>query len=136
MTWFTMPLERKSGGWGLIAESDEDGGFVEGCQHAHATADEAMKCVDARRVVAQTTGFPDLFLETEPRTRGAKVAPAEHAKPPQSIVAAYRGLSVLRTMLEKEKLNVGVQKTIEVMGWLAEDFPALPGLLSLRGNAE
>lgn len=64
MAWFVQPLERKneagqpSGLWHLTASSDEGGGFVVGCDHDHASAQEATDCEDAQVRVGQATGFP------------------------------------------------------------------------------
>lgn len=64
MTWICQPLERKneagepSGLWHLTAESDAGGGFVVGCDHNHASAEEAQDCEDARERIGQATGFP------------------------------------------------------------------------------
>jgi hypothetical protein len=74
--WITQPLQKKtvdgspSGKWTYCAESDEGGGFVEGCVHDHFTAEDAQTCPEARRVIGQTTGFPD-------RTPKSQIAEAE-----------------------------------------------------------
>ena len=62
--WVVQPLQRKgddgkpSGLWHLCAESDEGGGFHVGCKHDHASAEDAMRCEDARRALAGVTGMP------------------------------------------------------------------------------
>lgn len=67
MTWIVQPLQRKgsdglpAGLWHLCAESDEGGGFVPGCDHDHATAEEAQQCLDARKHLGEVTGFPLKF---------------------------------------------------------------------------
>lgn len=67
MTWIVQPLQRKgadgqpSGLWHLCANSDEGGGFVPGCDHDHASADEAQSCLDARKHLGEVTSFPLQF---------------------------------------------------------------------------
>lgn len=62
--WITQPLERKnadgspSGLWHLTANSDEGGGFAVGCDHDHASAEEAQTCEEALIKIGQATGFP------------------------------------------------------------------------------
>lgn len=64
MTWLVQPLQRKdaagnpSGLWHLCANSDEGGGFVNGCEHDHASAEEAQDCLEARKYLGTVTGFP------------------------------------------------------------------------------
>lgn len=64
MTWFVQPLERKDeagrgrGLWHLCAESDAGGLFTVGCNHDHASAQEAQACEEALDRIAQVTGFP------------------------------------------------------------------------------
>lgn len=64
MTWIVQPLQRKDdagkplGLWRLTAESDAGGGFVVGCDHDHASAQEAQDCEDAKVRLGQVTGFP------------------------------------------------------------------------------
>lgn len=77
--WITQPLERKkadgspSGLWHLTASSDEGGCFSVGCDHDHATADEAQDCVEAKIKIGQVTGFPY-------RDRSAEAEAAAQAK--------------------------------------------------------
>lgn len=67
MTWLVQPLQRKdadgkpSGLWHLCANSDEGGGFVNGCEHDHASAEEAQSCLEARKHLGEVTGFPLKF---------------------------------------------------------------------------
>lgn len=67
MTWLVQPLQRKdaagnpSGLWHLCANSDEGGGFVPGCDHDHASAEEAQDCLYARKYLGEVTGFPLKF---------------------------------------------------------------------------
>jgi hypothetical protein len=64
MAWIVQPLERKndagqpSGLWHLTASSDEGGGFVVGCDHDHASAEEAQECDAAQTKIGHATGFP------------------------------------------------------------------------------
>lgn len=64
MTWITQALEKKGadgkgcGIWHLTAKSDEGGGFVVGCDHDHPSAEEAQNCLDARKHVGSSIGFP------------------------------------------------------------------------------
>jgi hypothetical protein len=64
MVWFVHPLEKKGaygngcGIWHLTASSDEGGGFYVGCDHDHASSDEAQSCLEARKAVGSVTGFP------------------------------------------------------------------------------
>lgn len=64
MTWLVQPLQRKdaagnpSGLWHLCANSDEGGGFVNGCDHDHASAEQAQDCLEARKYLGGVTGFP------------------------------------------------------------------------------
>lgn len=64
MAWFVQPLQRKNkagepmGLWHLCAQSDEGGGFAAGCDHDHASAEEARQCLDARKEIGTVTGFP------------------------------------------------------------------------------
>lgn len=62
MAWFIEVLQRQDKGqplglFRLVAESDEGGGFVEGCQHDHPTANEAMGCQEARERCYGAAGF-------------------------------------------------------------------------------
>ena len=64
--WITQPLQKKINGkaadlWTLCAESDEGGGFYAGCTHEHSTAEEAQKCLEARKYIGEMTGFPLKF---------------------------------------------------------------------------
>lgn len=52
----------------LCAQSDEGGGFHEGCQHLHESKEAASGCLEARIVLGSITGFP------EPQIELAKVA--------------------------------------------------------------
>ena len=67
MTWIVQPLQRKdaagnpAGLWHLCANSDEGGGFVNGCEHDHASAEEAQDCLEARKYLGEVTGFPLKF---------------------------------------------------------------------------
>lgn len=67
MTWIVQTLQRKgrdglpSGLWHLCAESDEGGGFEPGCDHDHASAEEAQRCLEARKHLGEVTGFPLKF---------------------------------------------------------------------------
>ncbi|WP_240233606.1 hypothetical protein [Devosia lacusdianchii] len=71
MAWFVQPLQRKdtcgnpSGLWRLCAESDEGGGFYAGCEHDHASPEEAQDCLDAQRFLGGITGFPHMELSCE-----------------------------------------------------------------------
>ena len=64
MVWFTQPLQRKGKDgaplplWHLCAQSDEGGGFHVGCDHDHATAEEAVQCIEARKRLGGITGIP------------------------------------------------------------------------------
>lgn len=63
MAWIVKTLQRRNASgslnlWHLCAESDEDGGFYAGCEHDHGSADEAEKCLEARKTIGQVTGFP------------------------------------------------------------------------------
>jgi len=64
MAWIVQPLQRKGtdgaplGLWHLCADSDEGGGFCAGCEHDHATAEEAQGCLEARKHIGEVTGFP------------------------------------------------------------------------------
>lgn len=64
MTWIVQPLQRKGvdgtplNVWHLCAKSDEGGGFAPGCQHDHASAEEAQSCLEARKYIGSITGFP------------------------------------------------------------------------------
>lgn len=64
MTWIVEPLQRSDGRgnpvglWHLCAHSDEGGGFTPGCEHDHASAEEAQQCLEARKYVGDVTGFP------------------------------------------------------------------------------
>lgn len=64
MVWFTQVLEKKGangkgcGIWHLTANSDEGGDFVVGCDHDHKSAEEAANCLDARKYVGSSIGFP------------------------------------------------------------------------------
>jgi hypothetical protein len=81
VAWIVQPLQRKnkdgspSGLWRLCAESDEGGGFHVGCGHDHASADEAMRCEDARRNVAGVTGTPYEPLRQQLPNAPGRVAP-------------------------------------------------------------
>lgn len=58
MVWFVQPMQRKSDmSWQLVAKSDEGGGFHPCCDHAHATAEEAQECEEARKQADMTTGI-------------------------------------------------------------------------------
>lgn len=67
MAWFVTTLQRKGADgqptalWHLCAESDEGGGFYAGCDHDHATPEEAQKCLEARQHIGHVTGFPLRF---------------------------------------------------------------------------
>lgn len=66
MAWHVTTLQRKNsdgplGLWHLCAESDEDGGFYAGCDHDHGSAEEAQKCLEARKHIGHVTGFPLRF---------------------------------------------------------------------------
>jgi len=64
MTWIVQPLQRKAadgspaGLWHLCANSDEGGGFVNGCDHDHPSAKEAQNCKEALIHLGGVTGFP------------------------------------------------------------------------------
>lgn len=67
MAWIVQPLERRNsdgkplGLWHLCADSDEGGGFYPGCDHDHGSAEEALRCLEARKHVGELTGFPLQF---------------------------------------------------------------------------
>lgn len=57
--WFVEPKELKAGGYRLVCESDEDGGFWEACKgHTHPTAEEAARCEQGRAEADKITGIP------------------------------------------------------------------------------
>jgi hypothetical protein len=51
--------------------------------------------------------------------------------PCQTILTAYRGLSLLHIMLKRKQLG-GVETTEEIMRDLEEIMPELPSILALR----
>ena len=50
------------------------------------------------------------------------------------IKRAYLGVSVLRTMLQKEGMRLGVQAADDLMADMASLMPELPGTLALRAR--
>ena len=57
--WMVSPKQHKDGFWRFCAESDEGGGFHEGCQHKHANGLEAQGCLEAHINLGRVTGMPD-----------------------------------------------------------------------------
>jgi len=51
------------------------------------------------------------------------------------IKRAYLGVSVLRTMLQKEGMRLGVQAADDLMADMASLMPELPGLSALRAES-
>jgi hypothetical protein len=52
------------------------------------------------------------------------------------IKRAYLGVSVLRTMLQKEGMRLGVQAADDLMADMASLMPELPGTLALRSRTK
>lgn len=49
-----------------------------------------------------------------------------------TLLATYRGLMVLRTILKRNKLSIGQDVTEQLLKELAEAMPELPALTALR----
>lgn len=60
MVWFIEVRKHKDGYYTRCAESDEGGGFVEGCQHKHSTREEASACREAEEKCRLAAGFGPL----------------------------------------------------------------------------
>ena len=74
--WIVQTLNHVEGYWTRCASSDEGGGFHEGCQHRHATAEEAEACEEANIWCGQITGF----LWVPPADRAAEVEGQQRAE--------------------------------------------------------
>lgn len=57
MAWFVTTMQNKEGFWTRCAESDEGGGFLEGCQCRHSTEAAASACLLAEIALGSGTGF-------------------------------------------------------------------------------
>lgn len=57
MAWFVKTMKHKEGWWTKCAESDEGGGFYEGCSCRHETEADAHDCLIAEISLGSATGF-------------------------------------------------------------------------------
>ena len=80
MVWFIEVREHRDGYFTRVAESDDGGGFIEGCDHKHPSREEAEACEEARKCCNTASGFG--FLNDNKPTQPAQEPVVwQHKKP-------------------------------------------------------